>query len=164
MSVNVKIFLFLVLIPFFGCFNTKKITYFNDLSKANGIDSIDNFQPVKVQRGDILQVYISSIDKDVTLLFNPNTSVTNNNNNPIMQGYLVDNAGQIELPVIGKIYVKGNTTEEINELIRSELNKTLKNFNVSTRLINFRVSVLGDVAKPGTFNIQNERVSILEAL
>jgi len=133
----------------------------------NGEDSSVNLQPVLIQSGDILQVTVSTIDKDISLLFNPITAIngsTVNTTNPISQGYLVDKNGDIELPLIGKVSVKGKTTSQINDIIKAELDKTIKNAFVATRLLNFRVSVLGDVAHPGSFNIPNERVSLLDAL
>lgn len=148
-----------------GCQSTRKITYFNDIAAANGADSLNRAMQLKVQPGDILQITITTIDKDVSLIFNPammgSASLANNN---IEQGYLVDSSGYIGLPVIGKIYVKDKTTPAINDEVAKELDKTIRNAYVSTRLINFRVSVLGDVARPGSYKIASERASILDAL
>jgi len=62
------------------------------------------------------------------------------------------------------VQVGGKTTAEITEIVKEALGKSIKNLFVSTRLLNFRISILGDVARPGSYNIANERVSILEAL
>jgi polysaccharide export outer membrane protein len=142
------------------------VIYFNDIREV-GIDSSVNKQQLLIQEGDILQVTISTLDPQISALFNPNNIVSSggvNAQNPIAQGYLVDTKGNIELPMIGKVFVKGKTTEAINEELKIVVSKTLKNAFVSTRLLNFRVSVLGDVARPGSYNIPNERVSILDAL
>ena len=163
-------FLVLLAVPFLflftGCLNTKSFVYFNDVERLNAVDSSNNLKPLVVQPGDILQITISTIDKDISMLFNPNTINSNSTslNNQIAQGYMVDDSGNIELPLIGKIYVKGKSTSAINELVKKELEQTLKNAFVSTRLVNFKISVLGDVAKPGSFNVPNERVTLLEAL
>ena len=151
---------------FNSCVSSKSFVYFNDIEKANTSDSVVNLHPLIVQTGDILQITISTIDKEISLLFNPNTINSNSTslNNQIAQGYLVDNDGLIELPLIGKILVKGKTIAAINEALKIELNKSLKNVFVSTRLVNFKISVLGDVLKPGSYNVPNERVTILEAL
>jgi polysaccharide export outer membrane protein len=146
---------------FTSCGGSKRITYFNDIDQGKPADTVNYIQPVLIQRGDILQVTISTINRDVATLFNPVTTV---NGNPASQGYLVDHEGNIDLPMIGKIYVRGKTTEVINLDIKTALEKTLNNVFVSTRLLNFKVSVLGDVARPGSYIINNERVSILEAL
>lgn len=153
------------LIVFTSCTSAKKITYFNDIAATTGTDSLNLPQQLRVQPGDILQITITTIDKDVSMIFNPmllsNTAPGSNN---IEQGYLVDSLGYITLPVAGKIYVKGKTTTAINDDVATELTKTIRNIYVSTRLLNFRISVLGDVAKPGSYKIASERITILDAL
>jgi polysaccharide export outer membrane protein len=148
-----------------GCTGSRKATYFNDIAATTGIDSIGRYPQLKVQPGDVLQIIVSTPDKDVTQLFNPNLSGSPGpSGTGIDQGYLVDSAGYIRLPVAGKLYVKDKTTATINEEVITELSKTLKNVYVSTRMVNFKVSVLGDVAHPGSFRIGAERASILDAL
>jgi polysaccharide biosynthesis/export protein len=167
MKLNINIlFLIIFLSVFVSCVSTKKYTYFNDIEKASKEETVSNEHAILIEPGDILQITITTLDKDISMLFNPNAmnSGSGSINNPIPQGYLVDAGGNVEVPMIGKVSVKGKTTSEINEIIKAELNKTIKNAFVATRLINFKISVLGDVAKPGSFNIPNEKVSILEAL
>ena len=144
------------LIIFSGCINTKRFIYFNDLEKANRTDTITNTNALKIERGDILQITISTIDKDVSQILNPTGTTA--------PGYLVDTTGSIEIPLIGTVNVAGKTITELNYVIKTAANATIKNVFVATRLLNFRISVLGDVARPGTYNISNERISILEAL
>lgn len=150
-----------------SCASTKQFSYFNDIEGKDSIEISNAISPVFIQEGDILQVTVSTMDKDISNLFNPISSINGNTTNianQIAQGYLVDNEGNIELPMVGKVLVKGKTTHQINTLVKTELNKSIKSPFVATRLLNFRVSVLGDVAKPGSFYISNERVSILDAL
>jgi polysaccharide biosynthesis/export protein len=165
----IKNFYLLVVLScmFSSCISTKKFSYFNDLETTEPIEIVDVVTPVLIQTGDILQVTVATMDKEISNLFNPISTIngnTTNAANQIAQGYLVDEEGNIDLPVIGKVSVKGKTTFQINTAIKSELNKSIKSPFVSTRLLNFRISVLGDVARPGSFNISNERVSILDAL
>lgn len=156
--------LLVVLIILSGCANTRKLTYFNDIAMANGADSLHRIQQLKVQPGDILQITIATLDKDISQIFNPNVPSSGATGSGIDQGYLVDSTGNIALPVIGKINVKDKTTAAVNDLVAKELDKTMRNTYVSTRLVNFRVSVLGDVAHPGSFRIGAERASLLDAL
>ena len=158
-------------IVFFGsiiasCSSTKKYIYFNDLdsSSVNKVDKITNLPSVKIERGDIIQVSISTIDREVSQLLNPTTNGITGVNNPIAPGYLVDSLGNIEIPLAGNVNVANKTTSEINEVIRQKLSKEIKNVLVYTRLMNFRISILGDVSRPGSYNISNDRVSILEAI
>ncbi|MCW3467869.1 polysaccharide biosynthesis/export family protein [Chitinophaga nivalis] len=156
--------LLLLVVIFTGCSSTRKLTYFNDIAKITGTDSVNRPSQLKVQPGDILQITITTIDKDVSLLFNPNIGSTTTAGNNIEQGYLVDSSGNITLPVIGKVYVKDKTTTTITSEVAAELAKNIRNAYVSTRLINFRVSVLGDVARPGSYKVTAERATLLDAL
>jgi polysaccharide export outer membrane protein len=165
MGLKICLPLIMVLVIVTGCASSKKLTYFNDIAATTGADSINRLQQLKIQPGDILQITITTLDKDISQIFNPNLAVAGSTASSGMeQGYLVDSTGNITLPVIGKINVRDKTTAEINDLVSHELEKTVRNAYVSTRLVNFRVSVLGDVAHPGSFRIGAERASLLDAL
>jgi polysaccharide biosynthesis/export protein len=160
------LFAVILMITFSSCVDKKKLVYFNNLETPGFSDTTNKVPSLVIHSGDILQITVSTIDRDITALFNPNNvlNATTNTTIPIAQGYLVDKEGNVELPVIGKSYVRGLTIDEANEALKRALSETLKNVFVSTRLLNFKVSVLGDVARPGNYNITNERVSILDAL
>jgi polysaccharide biosynthesis/export protein len=165
MITKIHLLLLMALPLLASCVNTKKITYFNDIEKMNGVESNNRLQSLKVQPGDVLQITITTIDKDISLILNPAAAAASPlSANSMDPGYLVDSAGYISLPVAGRVFVKDKTTAEINTLITTELDKTIRNAYVSTRIANFRVSVLGDVAHPGSFKISAERASILDAL
>lgn len=155
----------LLLLLFSGCVATKKITYFNDIAALTGADSLNRYQQLKIQPGDVLQITITTLDKDISLVLNPNpASAATAAGAPPEQGYLVDSTGYIALPVVGPLYVKDKTTATINREVGDALAKTIKNAYVSTRMVNFKISVLGDVAHPGSFRTGAERVSLLDAL
>ncbi|MGH2624343.1 MAG: polysaccharide biosynthesis/export family protein, partial [Sphingobacterium sp.] len=90
--------------------------------------------------------------------------VANSAFSQMVTGYLVDNDGTVEVPVLGKIKVAGMTLIEAKAAIREKAGEFYKDANVSLRFSNFRVSVLGEVNRPGTFIIPNQRVSILDAI
>ncbi|NML38532.1 hypothetical protein HHL17_15085 [Chitinophaga sp. G-6-1-13] len=148
-----------------GCTSSKKITYFNDIAATTGHASMARFPQLRIQSGDVLQIIVSTPDKDVTQLLNPNlTGFSSPSGTGIDQGYLVDSAGYIRMPIAGRLFVRNKTTAMIDEQVTTELSKTLKNVYVSTRMVSFRISVLGDVAHPGSFRVGTERTSILDAL
>jgi len=148
-----------------ACSTNRKLTYFNDIAAATGTDAANRLPQIHIQPGDVLQITIATYDKEVSLLLNPNqVSTPGISGNGMEQGYLVDSAGNISLPMVGKLNVQGKTTAAINDQVAQELQKTIKNVYVSTRLVNFQVSVLGDVARPGSFRIGAERASVLDAL
>jgi polysaccharide export outer membrane protein len=165
MITKFHLLLFIISALLTGCINTKKITYFNDLENANGTEKANRLQSFKVQPGDVLQITITTIDKDISMMLNPaSANAAPISSNGIDPGYIVDSAGLITLPLVGKIYVKDKSTSEINDIIARELDKTIRNPYVSTRITNFRISVLGDVAHPGSFKVAGERASVLDAL
>ena len=165
MGYRLQFRIILLLLLLSACSATKKITYFNDIAAGSGIDSLNRYPQLKIQPGDVLQITITTLDKDISLVLNPNPG-----NPPAStgaateQGYLVDSAGNIALPIAGTLNVKDKTTSVINSEVSAALAKTIRNAYVSTRLVNFKVSVLGDVAHPGSFRIPAERVSLLDAL
>jgi polysaccharide export outer membrane protein len=155
---------------FFSCRTYKDIPYFQDLEKQNiSIVNIDNFSSFEFQSGDIIAISISSLNPEASAIFNTNLNRISGNNfdtsptNPVY-GYLVDNMGQIHLPLLGSIKVEGLNSEQLRRLLTTELLEYLNEPVVNVRVLNFKISVLGDVAKPGTFDVSNERITITEAL
>ena len=84
---------------------------------------------------------------------------------PVLQQYLVSNEGTIDFPVLGQLQVGGLTKSQAEGLIREKLKPYLKETPIVTvRMANYKISVLGEVARPGTFTVNNEKVNVLEAL
>ncbi|MFI3264065.1 MAG: polysaccharide biosynthesis/export family protein [Rikenellaceae bacterium] len=121
---------------------------------------------------DLITITVSTSDPTVAIPFNLTvptlvTSSTNQSSTsqPALQKYLVSNEGYIDFPIIGAIKVGGLTKGQAEDLIKEELKIYLKETPiVSVRMTNYNISVLGEVSKPGTFTIDNEKVTILEAL
>lgn len=84
---------------------------------------------------------------------------------PVLQQYLVDSNGNVDFPILGQLHIGGMTRTEVENLVKSKLKPYIKEEPVVTvRLSNFKISVIGEVAIPGTYNIVNEKVNIFEAL
>ncbi|MGJ1224656.1 polysaccharide biosynthesis/export family protein [Sphingobacterium siyangense] len=123
----------------------------------------------KIQPNDILTIVVTAADPKVTAPFNPISSMTTSNmtqqtDMALRPTYTVDNKGDINLPMLGKVSVLGLTRLEAIEKIRTELSQYIKEPGVNINFNNFRVSVLGEVARPGSFIMPTERVTVLEAL
>jgi polysaccharide export outer membrane protein len=150
----------------------KQVPYFQDATDTVAFEeNIENANPIKIQTDDILAITVSSLNPDASLIFNMgNTSsvqgANSGNINPVLtsNGFLVDQTGNIQLPMIGSVPVAGLQSNEARELIRSKLLNYLKEPVVSLRIVNLKVSVLGDVVRPGSYPIQSERVSVADAL
>jgi len=128
----------------------------------------EQFVP-KIQQNDILTVVVTAADPKVTVPFNPLSSMSTGNMTQAVDlalrpTYTVDNNGDITLPMLGKVHVEGLTRVQAIEKIRLELSVYIKDPGVNINFNNFRVSVLGEVAKPGSFIMPTERVTVLEAL
>jgi len=125
-----------------------------------------NFE-IKIQVDDILSIQVFNINSEAVLIFNPTRGVgagAGDGAGALGNGYLVDRDGYIDFPVLGKIYLKGQTREEAKKTIRYLLEKYVKNPTVEIRLLNFHVSMVGEVASPGIYIFPDERFTILEAL
>lgn len=157
------------LVSLTSCGTRKKMVYFQEKSDSTALSTAAHFNPV-FEVDDLLQIAISAEDPEAAKLFNPIvTSGTTSNNGyvngiPAQNGYLVDAAGNIQLPIIGTIAVAGKNRMELIDTIQQRLNGYLKNPTVQVQIQNFKITVLGGVQNPGTFKIPNERITLLEAI
>jgi polysaccharide export outer membrane protein len=151
-----------------SCGSYTKLLYFQNLNNSKSIkENIENFTPLTIQSEDILGINVSSLNPEASAVFNTNfTPNVNNNgdmNNPLI-GYKVDQKGMIEIPLIGNLKVSGFNTTELRDQIRMKLMTYLKDPVVNIRILNFKVSVIGDVGRPGVYTVQNERITLPEAI
>jgi polysaccharide biosynthesis/export protein len=154
-----------------GKSSSSKVAYFNGIDDAVIKTGITATEPI-IQKNDLLSITISSASADASAMFNaPNqTSYTSSivvaENAVTISGYLVNSDGDIQFPVLGTIHVAGSTKKQVTAMMTQQLldRKLLIDPIVSIRYLNFKISVLGEVARPGVINIPNEKVTILEAL
>lgn len=158
-----------------SCVSQKEVTYFQANPAEKDMQSI-NFQhknTTKLQSGDILAIMVSSLSPDASAMFNPYQFYAGSNlaqqtvqttaPNPAT-GYLVDEDGLITIPLIGKLKVLGLSTKEATELITEKLNKYLEQPTVNIRILNYKISVLGEVNRPAVFTLPNEQITLPEAI
>ncbi|MGO3653851.1 MAG: polysaccharide biosynthesis/export family protein [Sphingobacterium sp.] len=121
----------------------------------------------KLQPGDILAISVTADDVRATAPFNqisPYSMGTLQSTNPFIPTYAIDSNGEIDFPKVGKIKLAGITRAQAMDLLRQEVGRYIVDPGISMVVRNFRVTVLGEVTRPGTFTIENDRVTILEAL
>ena|SRR5690606_22562029 len=154
-----------------SCVSREKIVYFQDLEQRKAlVDSVQN--SFRIQPNDLLSIVVSAYDLNAVRPFNlvsearPGTDLsgTTVNSNTQQQGYLTAEDGTIDFPVLGRVKVAGLTRTELSELLVKRISEYVINPIVTIRIVNFKVSILGEVARPGTYNVQGERLTILEAL
>src|SRR5688572_1992643 len=144
-----------------ACTPAQKIIYFQDVA-AGKLDTLKLEADHRIKPNDILNITVSSLspEQDVVVNAANGAGVAANS----IPGYLVSRTGDIEMPYAGVVKVAGLNPVAAKDTIRSLLSPYLKDPRVNLRVANFKVSILGEVNRPGTFNIPSERVSILEAL
>lgn len=154
--------LLLLLILATSCSSKKEVIYFNDIQPNNHDKNI--LTAGQIQPNDILSIVISSSSPELALRYNLNQD--QNQNGSTFPGYLVSIEGAITLPVLGKVAVKGLTLEELEELLVKKLidGGHLTEPIVTARLMNAKFTVLGEVAKPGTYTFSEQNISLLQAL
>src|SRR5205085_5746480 len=87
-----------------------------------------------------------------------------NNNSPNGGGYLVDKDGKIDFPILGTIKASGLTIPQLKESLKAKLDKYLQAPIVNIRLLNYKITVLGEVARPSTYSIPSERITVVDAI
>lgn len=160
---------FLLIITFLciiSCATKKEIVYFQDSEELNLKVINQTFEPV-IETNDILHIMISSIDDEVVKPFRRSIQNENNNfsnSNPGLQGYLVNTKGNIKFPILGTFSVAGKTRGQVEEDLKARLSEYITDVVVDVRIMNFKVTVLGEVNNPGVFTISDERVTLPEAI
>ncbi len=151
-----------------SCVSKKKILYLQDLEQIADNPANVNYN-ITIRGNDLLTINVSALNPDAVAPFNqPLVSRTSINGvvqtAQQLQTYLVSVDGKIEFPLIGTVKLAGLTRTQATEKLKELVSKYVKNPIINVRILNFKVSVLGEVQRPGTFTINDERITILEAL
>lgn len=177
---NTPIIIIISVISLFSCKSYKSLTYFVDESdsEAKLYHQIDKPQDYIIKKNDNLYVSILSLNPELNAIYNPavpsNTTgmgtsggTQTNYGTPasqILNGYMVDKDGFINLPIIGKILVDGLTLAEAESKIQIKAAEYIKSPTVKVKLLSFKVTVLGEVARPGIYYNYNISFTILDAI
>ena len=150
-----------------SCSSMNKIVLLDkDLDKDSNITSA-NYPKHQLQEGDILHVKIIGIQEESFDIFNVENNANNSQTtsaNLFLNGFTIDSKGDIEIPTLGKIPLKGLTVEEAKDKIQTRANDFLINSTVIVKHINFEITILGEVNRPGTYTVYKDNITILEAL
>jgi polysaccharide export outer membrane protein len=157
---------------FTSCVTPKGVLYFQ------GVDSLTKEQLAQMNQNytshicpdDLLTITVTGWDPTVATPFNPpawayasqgEVEVANSSQ---LHTYLVDNDGNITFPVIGKVQAAGLSKQELSTYLQKELSRYLKNALVNIQIVNYKVVVMGEIARPGAINVRNDRITILDAI
>lgn len=157
-----------------SCTTTKDVQYIQDLT-PNAIESTMSNSGLLIEPDDLLSIIVTTKDPELGTLFNLqpgtlttelNSTVTNSMSNKLEMGYRVDEQGDIVFPQLGTIHVSGLNRRQLESMIKQRILKEglLKDFSVSVSFQNSKISILGDVAKPGNYDFKDDKYTILQAL
>lgn len=150
---------------FTSCVSKKSIIYLQEIDSVSS-EMKSNYEPV-IKTDDVLYINVSTIDPKASQPFNIGASEAGAAANAMQMErstYLVDNQGNIYFPILGAIKVVGLTKNQLKEILYTRISELAKDPVINMRIINFKVSVIGEVNTPGSYTISSERITIPEAL
>lgn len=164
-----KLFILLFIFPivFTSCLPKKEIIYLQGMQNSD--NSSTNYEPL-IQRDDILYINISSQEAEAVVAFNLDAQTSKDLNTSSSgytsqkQSYLVDNLGNIEFPILGTISVAGYSINEFRDVLKVKLKDYVLDPVINIRIINFKVTVTGEVNKPGVVSTTSQRLTLFDAL
>lgn len=171
------VFLLSMILALGSCTSYKQVPYIQNSDELAKVEMVQDLYDARIMPKDLLTITVNSDDVATAAPFNLtvqtpatanlSTRSMNMTTQPALMTYLVDNDGNIEFPSIGQIHVGGLTKSEAEEEIRKRLQpffKEGKKFIVNVRMTNYKISVIGEVTRPNTYTISNEKVNVFEAL
>ena len=158
--------LMLLGVTLFSCkTHRNSLTYFEDIIPVDSVVMPAGKYNLRIVPDDKLLITVQSSTPEVALLYNSATpNYSSVSSVPSLPTYIVNSNGDIKFPELGEIHVAGLTTMEIADKIRGLVSKFIKDPRVDVQLINFRVSVVGEVNTPREIAVDRERFSVLDAL
>ncbi|MGD9978577.1 MAG: polysaccharide biosynthesis/export family protein [Bacteroidales bacterium] len=159
--------LFALLVSTFACNRKTQLIYMSNLQ--NEVLTTIQPQPYRLRPGDMLSVQILTQDPDISRLFNINAIGTAYNTyateaSTYVNGFSVNDSGYIHLPILGRIKVDSLPVLEAQSRIQRETEKYLKDGMAIVKLLNFKVTVIGEVKRPGTYTNYKDNLNIFEAI
>jgi polysaccharide export outer membrane protein len=153
---------------FSSCASKRDIVYFQNsdqVSQSAYRQNDDNYK-IKIMPNDNLFIKVSAINPDAVQIFNvmqsQNGSMSTGNLD--IMGYLVDPNGNINLPLVGEVHIAGLTKAEAIQLLQKAISKFVADPVVNIRILNYKISILGEVSRPGIYTVTDERISIPQAI
>ncbi len=159
-----------LLITFSSCTSHRQLVYLKNVDSVSAEAYYPKNRPeYRIQTRDIMYIKIYSLNEEMSSLINQTIgsyqqNLFQNETSLFINGYAVSDSGNIEIPILGRIKIAGKTMDEAITAIRQRADKYLKDATVIVKLISFKISVIGEVNRPGTYNNFNNQLTVLEAI
>lgn len=172
-KIKVKTILYTILIitiTLSSCTSHKKLVY---LRNVDGKETQENFYAktkpdYKIQKQDILYIKVLTLDEKISNVFNQSVNTQQNwfqnETSLFINGYVVNDSGNVELPVVGEINVENLTLDEAKTEIKKQAAVYLKSATIVVKLISFKFTVIGEVRQPGMYHNSNNQLTVMEAI
>ena len=155
-----------------ACKAPKDVIYFQGIDDLTPDELAEMSQAytIKIENDDLLSINVTAWDPVAVTPFNPPVfAYSSQGEQPLiasesMYTYLVDEDGCINFPIIGKVHVAGLTRQEISKKLESKISKYVKDPLVNVQLLNFRIVLMGEFSRPGSYSVKRDRVSVLDAI
>lgn len=153
-----------------ACVPQSKIKYLQQLEKtANTSEFPQQVQAYKLQKGDYLYIRILTLDEKINGVFDNITGSQSSygsmgEQNLYLTSYMVNDSGFVAFPVIGKVKAAGLTVAEVEKNLYTTVNEIIKEASVVVKLVQFNISILGEVKSPGKFPVYKDKITVFEAL
>ena len=158
----------LITVLLFSCASKDDVVYFNGMNSSDNSIGLDSYTPT-YHIEDELIIVVNAMDAEAAKPFNKvaisvTTELQDARGRERLQTYRIDSEGNIDFPVIGKIKMAGLNREQAIEMLKEKLTDYIKNPIVDIETVNYKITVLGEVNRPGTYTATNERITIIEAI
>ncbi|WP_205941095.1 polysaccharide biosynthesis/export family protein [Albibacterium indicum] len=165
--------LILVLLFTSSCITSQKVVYVEDM-KSDTLYRVANLPPLRIQKNDRIKIEISAKNPELAIPFNAGVGSYSMNeaghisstSQTAMDGYLVDEYGNISFPILGTLHVENKTVEELKQMLQKRLKdeRYIDEPIVKAELINLKIVMMGEVGSVGVLTVPDSRITLLEAL
>ena len=157
------VIVFTAMLVISSCASRKEIVYLQNIDDTASYENSKSYE-AKLQPDDLLSIIVSADSPEVTAPFNLPDFEGNDAENRGFKTYLIDSEGYIDFPILRKQKLGGLTRTEAHAKLITAISEYINNPTINLRIVNYKISVLGEVLKPNSYNISGERITILEAL
>jgi polysaccharide export outer membrane protein len=156
---------------FTSCIPQKKMLYLQVKNESDTLATFNNERKIdyRVQPGDNLYIRVVTLDEQTTLLLNPlsggnSNYIGNSDASVYLTSYNVNEGGFLDFPMTGEIFVKNLSIDEVKIILQEKLKVYLKEFVVIVKLVNYNITLLGEVARPGQYKVYQDNINLFEAV